>query len=272
MRYYLNGSLHEEGTAAITPDDRGLTLGDGAFETIAVRGGQAMRLDWHLERLAHALSVLAFPARPGHEDLEAAVTAAVQGNALDAGVVRLTVTRGPGARGLRLPAETRPNVLATASEGLPPMHPIRLLVSQRVRRNEQSPLSGIKSISYLDNVLARIEAEAAGADEALLLNTQGRVAEAATANVFAVIGGAVVTPPVGEGCLPGIARRALMEPLAVEERRLQQDDLLAANEVFLTSSLGARSVSTIDSRPIGQKTEVAVAGKAQAILCETEAG
>jgi branched-chain amino acid aminotransferase len=271
MRYYLNGSLYDWGTAAVTPDDRGLTLGDGAFETIAVRGRRPVRLDWHLERLTHALSVLAFSPRPRNAELEAAVAATVEGNALNAGVVRLTVTRGPGARGLRLPAETQPTVMATANAGLPPMHPVDLLVSRRVRRNEQSPLSGIKSISYLDNVLARIEAEAAGADEALLLNTQGHVAEAATANVFAVIDGAVITPPVAEGCLPGIARRALMAPLAVEERRLQRDDLLAADEVFLTSSLGARSVSTIDGRPIGRETKPAVAGKAQTILCETEA-
>lgn len=271
MKYYLDGRLHDDGTPALPPDDRGLTLGDGAFETIAVRGGRAMRLAAHLDRLQRAFDVLSLSPAPGRDSLWAAVTGVIEANALDTGVVRLTVTRGAGLGGLRLPDSPRPRILATARQGLPAPSGVRAIVSTRVRRNEHSPASRIKSLSYLDNVLARLEAESAGADDALLLNTRDRLAEATTANVVAVRDGVAATPPVSEGCLPGIARRALMAAMTVVERPLDMHDLFAADEVLLTASTGVRAVLSIDGRAIGGRG-TDVLQTAHSVLCDPDSG
>jgi branched-chain amino acid aminotransferase len=180
-------------------------------------------------------------------------------------------TLGRGAGGLRLPSAPRPSVLATAREGLPEPAGVRTILSTRVRRNEHSPASAIKSLSYLDNVLARLEAEAAGGQDALLLNTKGRLAEATTANVFAVLDGVPVTPPVAEGCLPGVARRALMAAMTVTERPLEPGELFAAEDIFLTASTGVRAVLSIDGHEIG-KGESACRRAAHELLSDPAAG
>lgn len=268
MLFSLNGELHSAGTPALPPDDRGLALGDGAFETIAVRGGRPLRLPAHLDRLAEALAILAIAPAPAREATAAAVTAVIDANALAEGVVRLMVTRGAAPRGLAPPPECRPNVVATAGAGLPSGAPVHAVVATRVRRNEHSPLSGVKSLSYADNVLARMEAAAAGADDAVLLNTAGRVAEATAANVFAVRRGRVLTPPLADGCLPGVARRVLLAALPAVEHPLTPDDLRTAEEVFLTASTGARPVLSLDGHPIAAGRPGGVAARAQAILAE----
>lgn len=270
MRYYLNGALFDPGGASaptgLRPDDRGLTVGDGVFETIAVHAGEPRRLDAHLQRILAGLETLAFARRPGRGELIRAVEAVIAGNALNDGVVRLCVTRGSALRGLSPQGVGDPTVLASASERLPPATPIDAIVATRVRRNELSPTSRIKCLSYLDNVLARMEAEERGAHEALLLNTRGRLAEAATANVFLVQDGRLATPPVEEGALPGIARAAIVDAVPVVETAIDIDQLEAADEILLTNALGVRALRSLDGRTLDAASAESLAGRLRRFL------
>ncbi|MEP9378974.1 aminotransferase class IV [Aquabacter sp. CN5-332] len=247
MKVWLNGAVLDADAACIAPGDRGFTLGDGLFETMQARDGVVLRLDAHLARLARSAAVidLNLPA----VDFPAALAATLAANGLASGVLRLTVTRGSGPRGVLPPAAPVPTVLITAAPLAAPAPPARLVIAQITRRNEFSPLSGIKSLNYLDNILARQEAAARGADDAVLLNTQGRVAETTIANLFVVCGGEMLTPPLGEGSLPGVMRAEVLR-LGAVERALMPEDLVRAEEIFLTSSLGIRSVGEMEGRSL----------------------
>lgn len=246
MKVWLNGALLDADAARIAPDDRGFTLADGLFETLQARGGAVLRLEAHLARLRRGASLLGLPLpRLDYGQILADTLAA---NGLADGVLRLTLSRGRGARGVLPPAESTPTVLVTGAP-LPPLSSVRLVIARVTRRNEFSPLSGIKSLNYLDNILARQEAAGRGADDAVLLNTQGRIAETSMANVFVVKDGALLTPPVGDGALPGVMRAELLK-LGAVERMLSPEDLMASREMFLTTSLGIRSVEEIEGRPL----------------------
>jgi len=161
------------------------------------------------------------------------------------------LTRGPGPRGLIPPPRPRPTVLITAAP-LSQIHfpPAQAIIAKDIRRNEHSPSATIKSLNYLDNILARRQAEQAGADEALLFNTAGNLAEASTANLFIVHEGTLQTPPISEGALPGITRSVVLElalklGIPTEETSIAADDLQRAEEAFLTNSI-------IEIRPLLQ--------------------
>ncbi|WP_341989818.1 aminotransferase class IV [Azorhizobium sp. AG788] len=250
MRVWLNGALLDADDARIAPGDRGFTLGDGLFETLAVRAGTISRLPAHLARLAAGAQVLGLPL-PAF-DLPQIAAALLQANGWSDAVLRLTVTRGVGPRGVLPPDQPSPTVLVTAAPMAAPGGPARLVTATVTRRNEHSPLSRIKSLNYLDNILARQEAHTLGADDALLLNTQGRLAESTIANVFLVLDGTLVTPPLGEGALPGVMRAEVLAHGAVE-RPVSVADLQAASEIFLTSSLGVRSVHELAGRALSSQ-------------------
>lgn len=252
MMLYLNGTIVAAEQAALSPADRGFTLGDGLFETIKARHGQALRLDAHLARLKDGAALLRLPLPAAPDWLEHAVAQVLAANALSDAALRLTVSRGPGPRGLLPPVPATPTVLLTAGPLPPPPHPARVVVSRQVRRNPASPLSRIKAISYLDNVLARLEAEERGGDDALLLNTQGYLAETSIANLFLVAAdGILVTPPIADGALPGVRRAELLRSMVALERSLSLDDLLTAREAFLTNALSVRPLIGVDGRAIG---------------------
>jgi branched-subunit amino acid aminotransferase/4-amino-4-deoxychorismate lyase len=229
----------------IPADDRGLTLGDGLFETILSRDGTLVLLDEHLARMGRGCAVLGLPgpdlAHARRLCEEAADT--VQGRA----AVRLTLTAGSGGRGLDRLAAPVPRLVATASPAPRPDTPA-VLVTAAVRRNEGSPASRLKTLSYLDNVLAREEARAAGADEALMLNNAGEVACAAAANVFWLRGERLFTPALECGALDGIMRaQVLAAGFQVTETRAGRAQMNEAEAIFLTSSLiGVRAVGMID--------------------------
>jgi branched-subunit amino acid aminotransferase/4-amino-4-deoxychorismate lyase len=234
-------------------DDRGLLLGDGLFETILARGGALEHWPAHLARLTAGCGALGLPQPDGPAALrlcEGAVTDA----GLSRAAVRLTLTAGSGGRGLDRPAQAQLRLFATASASPAPIGPVAL-VTVGVRRNEHSPASRLKTLSYLDNVLARREA---GGAEALMLNTAGEVACAAAANLFWVRDGRLLTPALGCGVLDGIMRglviaRARSAGIVVEEVRVGRDALDMAEGLFLTNSLiGARTVSMLDGRPVAQ--------------------
>ncbi len=131
----------------------------------------------------------------------------------------------------------------------PPPPPARLIIARVTRRNEFSPLAGVKSLNYLDNILARQEAAARGVDDAVLLNTRERVAETTIANLFAVLEGEILTPPLRDGALPGIMRAEVLRAGA-QEGTLTPANLTGAREIFLTSSLGIRSVAALEGQSL----------------------
>jgi branched-chain amino acid aminotransferase len=256
MVVWFDGALVPIEAARVDPTDRGFTLGDGLFETIRASGGAPRRVAEHLARLARGARLLAIPLPYDDDALAAALDATLAANALhDDAVLRLELTRGPGPRGLLPPRPTRPTVLVSASASPPPAPPASIVVARSTCRNERSPLSQIKALGALDGLLARLEAEGRGADDAVLLSTAGRVAEASASNVFARIAGELVTPPLADGALPGVARAAILAAGLAAERSIDADDLLAADEIVLTNSLGVRAVTRIEGRFVGSGRE-----------------
>lgn len=227
---------------AIPLDDRGLLLGDGLFETLLWRDSELVFAEAHWARMAAGAAVLGLPP-PTRETFGdcavAAVAAAGLGEARAA--VRVTLTAGSGGRGLDRPAELRPRLFATAAPSPRPERPASLAIAS-VRRNETSPTSRLKTLAYLDNVLARREARDAGADEAVMLNTKGELACAAAANLFWIEAGALVTSADETGCLPGIMRAQVLDAaraLGIETRaaRAEAQVLERSEAMFLASSL-----------------------------------
>lgn len=247
----INGVLSDAASARIDPADRGFTLGDGVFETIAVRKNAVRHLAAHLGRLRQGASVLGIPVPGSDQDLAGMIGATIAANALKDAVVRVTLTRGPGSRGIAPPPQPTPTLVITVASLPPPPGPARVIIATVTRRNEFSPLARIKHLNYLDNILARREATAAGADDALLLNTAGRIAESTVANVFVLVDGFMLTPPIAEGALPGIMRAEAMKLARAEERAIGIDMLKRASEVFLTNALGVRPVTHIDGQAVG---------------------
>ena len=260
---WVNGKLLPVGQAALDPRDRGFTLGDGLFETMRARGGAVLRIERHLSRLRAGAAVLGLSPLPKDEELADAIARTLAANELAEAAVRLTVSRGvPERRGLLPEPEPRPSVVVHAEPfaGYPDelyASGVRAVISG-IPRNERSPLSRIKSLNYLENVLARREAEARGADDALLLNTAGDLACASATNLFLLLDGALVTPSVTSGALPGTVRELVVAELApqigleVVERAVRPEELSAAEEAFLTNALlGIVPLTEVDGLPIG---------------------
>lgn len=240
----------------LAANDRGLTLGDGLFETILAQSGDLKRFARHLARLEAGCAVLGLP--PVDRDLaERLARRALADAGLDhaRAAVRLTLTAGSGGRGLDRPMDLAPRLLATAAPALRHDSPARLITAT-VRRNDRSPASRLKTLSYLDNVLARAEARAAGADEAVMLNTADEVACAAAANIFWVEGAELLTPALDCGVLDGVTRAAVLEAapalgISVKEVRADIARVRAATAVFISNSLiGLRPVSSLDGREL----------------------
>ena len=267
MKVFLNGSLLAPEDARIDVTDRGLTLGDGLFETIAVRGGKPARLEAHLARLSDGARALGFPDPFWAGDLTAAANSVIEANGITEGVLRLTLTRGPGPRGVAPPDPARPTLLITGvSRALDPAPPASAVIAAATRRNEHSALSRIKSTNFLAGILAAREAAERGADDALLLNGAGNLAEASAANLFLVIGGEAVTPPVADGALPGVMRADVIRELPAAERTLGPGELNRAEEAFLTNALGVRALVTVEGAPIGDGKPGPVTKKAQGLV------
>jgi branched-chain amino acid aminotransferase len=263
---WFDGGL-TEGPVPFDLADRGLTLGDGVFDTALARHGRIVFEAAHVGRLAAATAALGFPVAPARIADAMGGLAEAAGRAHPLAAIRTTVTRGSGPRGLSPPAEPRPVLWASAAPVSPALafSPLTLHPTE-IRRNETSPAAGLKTLGYLDAVLAAGAARAAGFDEALFRNTRGHVACAGTANLFAVIDGGLVTPPLADGVLPGILRaevRAGCAPrlgLPVAERSLGLDELLRAEAVFVTNSLrGLAPVTAIGSTVFASAGHQAVA-------------
>lgn len=258
---YLNGKLLPSSQAWLSPFDHGFLYGYGLFETMRAYSGRVFRLAQHLDRLKRSVAFMGLTEKLAHYDLARAVSDTIQANHLSDARVRLTVSAGPGEV---VPDPDRcgePTVFVIARPYTPLSHQVyergfRACLSS-LRRDSLSPLSRLKSCSYLLSVLARREAELAGADEALLLNEKGELTEGSISNLFIVSGGMVLTPSLEGGILPGITRETVLELASslgtkVLERRLVPGDLFQAEEAFLTNSLlEIMPLTMVDSKPVG---------------------
>ena len=267
MKVFCGGQLVAASKARVDFVDRGLTLGDGLFETIAVRDGRAARLNAHLIRLRDGADIIGLNVPLGDQELSAALQDVIDANGISEGILRLTLTRGPAPRGLLPPVPAQPSLLITGvAQDETMAKGVNAVIATVTRRNEHSPLSGIKTIGFLDEILAAREAALRGADEALLLNSSGNLAEATVANLFLVIDGGTVTPSVIDGALPGVMRAEVIKVLAAAERTLKPADLAIASEAFLTNSLGIKPLIMVDGAPIGDGKSGPVTAKAQKIV------
>ena len=243
MVVWVDGRRLPPEGAHISARDRGFTLADGVFETMKARQGKVFRLERHLERIAGSLRALAIPQPP---ELSEWVDAAVRAAHVPEASIRLTVTRGVAPGGVGAPPDPAPTVVVTVAP--PPafgtaMYETGLSASiASGRRNEHSMTAGLKTLAYTDSVAAMIEARATGADEVLFLDTAGHCSEASASNLFAVIDDRLTTPPTSCAALPGITRATVIEcapdlGLPVDDRAFAPEELRAASEAFLTSSL-----------------------------------
>jgi len=227
---------------AIALDDRGLLLGDGLFETLLFTRGELVLAEAHARRMIDGAAALGLPA-PTAADFISCALAAVRetGFTESRAAVRVTLTAGSGGRGLDRPAAPQPRLFATAALSVRPDSPASLFIAQ-IRRNQASPASRWKTLAYLDNVLARREAVAAGADEAVMLNTLGELACAAAANLFWLQDGVLFAPALETGRLDGVMERQVAAAAAeigaeVRQIRVGPEALVSADAVFLTNSL-----------------------------------
>lgn len=249
-------------------NDRGLLLGDGLFETILAVDGDLVLFEPHIARMQAGCAALGLPA-PDADGAQRICELALGDTGMTSGraAVRLTLTAGSGGRGLDRPTEPEPHIFAAVSAAPTPDPTIALLTSD-IRRNPSSPGSRFKTLSYLDNVLARRQA---APGEALMLNTSGEIACAAAGNIFWIEDGCLFTPALDCGVLDGVMRRQVLNAapshgLATRESRLPPEVLQRAEAIFVTNSLiGVRPVSWIDGRyisslPVVQALAEALAG------------
>jgi branched-chain amino acid aminotransferase len=246
---WLNGQLRPRTEATVSIDDFGFLYGAACFETMRAFGGVVFRLDRHLARLLGGLDALGVQS-PGPGALAAAVRATLEANELREARVRLTVSPGAGAGRPDLSSARTPTVLVVVEPAPPDPLPATLVVSSQ-RVDAGRPLARAKTANYLASIVALAEARAAGGEDALLLGANGDAVEAATANLFVVAAGELLTPPVAAGPLPGVTREALLECAAAMgipsgERPISRAVLSAADEVFVTNSIvGLRPVASV---------------------------
>lgn len=266
MKVYVNGAWLEGDAPAVSAADRGLMLGDALFETVAVRAGQPRRVAAHLARLRAGAEELGIALAEDDDRLAALLAEAAETNGIDDGLVRLTLTRGAAAPGLAPDPSAAPSLIITGRRRPPSHGPLTAIIATVTRRNEHSPLARLKTANYLDNIIAAREARERGADEALLLNTAGRLAEATISNLFLVLDGRITTPPIGEGALPGVMRAAVLDTQEVDERPLGAEDLGRASEALLTNASGIRPLVLIDGKPVGDGAPGPVCRRLQEIV------
>ena len=260
---WVNGEVVPRAEARVSIDDFGLRYGLTCFETMLARHGRVFRLAQHLDRLEAGLRLFrAVP--PARAALEHAIEEVLRANSLDDASVRLSVTPGAGTRPA-LPASGDPTVVVTA-DPLAPMSPRSRLWVSSVRIDAERAWRSAKVGQFAPYLLARAEAEDLGFEDALLLDYSGRIAEAATANVFFELDGVVVTPSLAAGALPGVTRAAVLELAAAEgvpvrEGDLTLDDLGRATAGFLTSSVaGVVPVTSVSWRAGDASREWAPSG------------
>ena len=250
----LDGDVMDVAQAQIPVTDDGLLRGDGVFEVMRIYAGRPFGMDEHLDRMARSAETLLLPFDAGA--VRADATALIAAGEPDEAMLRLVVTRGGRRIGMLETLPERPETIAL----------------QTVTYSPTRVLDGVKSLSYAANMLATRLAREQGADEALLVTPHGRVLEGPTTSFFYVLEGALYTPPLSDRILDSITRRALMRVTDASERVTTQDDLAAASEAFLASSLReVHPVHAIDGAALGQAPGPVSAAAAAAVREHIEA-
>jgi len=254
---FLNGQFVPGEQAVIPINDRGFLLGDGLFETMRVVRGRLFRFAQHVDRLSRGADFLKIKLPFTPEELEWFAGRLIELNQMPEAILRLTLTRGLGGRGYRPTGDEKPTLVMTLHPAPPPENPVKWsLVISSFRIAAADPLTAFKTTSKIMHVMARAEAVERGADEALLLNTNGEVAETASGNLFWIHDNVICTAPAECGALPGVTRAVVLEicrqlELPVEERVIQPESLKNAEGLFLTqSALGLVPMATFDGKVI----------------------
>jgi len=262
MKVWIEGEVVDGSEARISVLDHGLLYGDGVFEGIRIYGRRVFRLDAHMERFANSAKALALELPGGAAAAREVVLETARAFGADEAYVRLIATRGDGPLGVDPTQCSEPRLICIVDQiAVYPDHKrsagIDLLTSSWRRPPADVLDPRVKSLNYLNNVLAKLEAKQRGGDEALLLNAAGAIAETSVANVFAVRGGDLLTPPPSDGALEGITRATVLElatslGIPARAQSLGRFDLFAADEVFLTGSgAGLVPVRSLDGQSLG---------------------
>jgi branched-chain amino acid aminotransferase len=272
MKIYIDGKFWDEKNARVSVLDHGLLYGDGIFEGIRAYNGRVFKLKEHIDRLFCSAKAILLNIPMTHAEIMAAVVAACRRNRVRDGYIRLVITRGVGALGLHPHKCKKPTVIIIVDKVQ--LYPVELyqrgldLITVPTVRNLHSALNpAIKSLNYLNNILAKIEALNGGCEEAIMLNSEGYVAECTADNLFIVKGGSLLTPPLSAGALYGITREVVMQlarenGMTVGEPNLTRYDLFNADECFITGT-GAEIIAAvkIDGRVVGTGKPGPVTGK-----------
>ncbi len=265
LQIYISGQYVDKENAKISVYDHGLLYGDGIFEGMRSYSGQVFRLDEHLDRLYESARAIHLVIPIDKQSMAAAVNETLKRNSLRDAYIRLVVTRGAGSLGLDPNRTSNPQVIIIAdSISLYPSEyyerGLELITASTIRNHPAALNPRIKSLNYLNNIMAKIEGLQAGCVEALMLNHKGEVAECTGDNIFVVRRGILQTPPIDAGILEGITRNAVLE-LATKrgipnrECAMTRHDVYVSEECFLTGSAAeVIPVVKIDSRPIGNGT------------------
>ena len=262
MKIFIDGKFCDESKAKVSVFDHGLLYGDGIFEGIRAYHGRVFKLKEHIDRLFYSAKAILLEIPMSHAAIMKATVDTCRKNSLRDGYIRLLVTRGVGTLGLNPRSCKNPSVIIIADKIQ--VYPVEMyergmdIVTVPTVRNLHSAVNpAIKSLNYLNNILAKIEANNAGVEEAVMLNAEGFVAEGTADNIFVVKKGALHTPPLSAGALYGITRETVIElaeaaGLKVTEPNLTRYDLFNADECFLTGT-GAELIPVvkIDGRVIG---------------------
>src|SRR3989338_258392 len=246
MKVWINKKIVDSELAKVSIFDRGFLYGDGIFESMRSYGGVVFGLDEHLARLKDSLDIVKIKPPCSGKELKKAIYGLLGSNRLKDAYIRLNVTRGEGRFAIGLEEIAGPNVVIFTKPFIP--YPSRMYekgISAKVaapRVNEYSPMSRVKSLSFLNGILARLEARADGFDEAILINTRGNIAEAVTSNIFLVRGSRLRTPSLASGILPGVTRKNVLGlaravGLKPEEDTISYAELKGSSEAFLTNLL-----------------------------------
>ncbi|SMF24446.1 aminotransferase class IV [Streptomyces sp. Amel2xC10] len=248
MKLWLDGRLQDAESARVSVFDHGLTVGDGIFETVKAVDGRTFALTRHLDRMARSARGLGLP-EPDLDEVRHACAAVVEANPVPLGRLRITYTGGHGPLGSDR-GDRGPTLVVALGESTRRTDSTAV-VTVPWTRNERGALTGLKTTSYAENVIALARAHEHGATEALFPNTAGLLCEGTGSNVFVVLDGEIHTPPLASGCLAGITRELTVEWTGAKETDLPLDVLERADEIFLTSTLrDVQAVHRVDTREL----------------------
>jgi branched-chain amino acid aminotransferase len=256
MTVFLNGHFLPEAQAVVPVNDRGFLLGDGLFETMRVAGGKPFRFAQHLERMTRGADFLKIKLPFTPKELEEFAAQLIEQNKTPDAILRVTLTRGAGGRGYSFNGECKPTLAMTLHAAPTDKSAEWNLVTSSFRIPAADPLSSFKTTSKILHVMARAEAKERGADEALLINTNGEVAETASGNIFWVYQDNICTVPTGRGVLPGITRAVVLEicqklGLQVNKRVIKPEALRNSAGIFITqSAFGIVPIISFDGEPV----------------------